>query len=1129
MVWSCGGCNDPFPTEAALKGHYRRGPTPACARAAAAYFSSIQQRPYRRDAPRRRSHRRQSPSALPAGPASRSPSPGSAHSTRAASPASQPPCPSDALGPDLAASPSPQSSSRLPSPASPEPVTASAPPEEAEDRPASPFRDYYGNDYTEDDFPFDNGPVQRELSDASYQAPAACEGSDDEDDVSAEADAVGRDTVDGESGSQADHTVHVQMHIEPSSVHAPLPADTVMEDFQHPPPPREGTTGASASAVPGGVDPSVHDQLRREPEHVTHFGGLAGAPVHSDPSEPSELFPLTSGYKTYGDNVEGSRDNQYAPFRSELDWQIAQWAKMRSPTSNAFSELLAIKGLVEALGLSYKSTNELNTIIDEKLPHRRPIFSRFEAAVMGEKFEMYARPILECIFSLYRDPEHSRYLCFAPERHYADSDKTVRLYHDLHTGEWWWTVQRKLEAENPGATVVPIIISSDKTQVTLFRNKTAYPVYLTIGNLPKSIRQKPGRQGQILLAYLPTSRLDHITNKAARRCVLQNMFHACMHQLLEPLQSAGGDGIVMTSGDGVSRRCYPILAAYVGDYPEQCLVTCSYFGDCPVCECLHKNLSDYPSTHPLRDYEAALYAVKSLDDSPDDFAAACKEANIKPIQHPFWEDLPYLNIFQSITVDVLHQLYQGVFKHLVTWLKAACGTAELDARVARLPPNHSIRIFYKGISALSRVSGAEHRQISHFILGVILEMELPGGREVTAQLVRATRVLLDFIYMAQYPIHSTSTLNALEAALSAFHEDREIFVTLGVRTGFAIPKLHSLTHYVRCIKLFGTTDNYNTETSERLHIDFAKNAYRATNHKDEYPQMTKWLERREKIAHHANYILWREQQVDIGPRTLNAHHGIRWRPPDPTAPLQVKMTRNPTRKSVLLRDIVSPSQYGAQFFIPALARFVTQWCNPGYSARQVEYYAEDFITPFDRLPVFHRIKLWNEAVYGKETVDSVHVHPRSSDLSGDVIVPARFDTALIRVRTEAPSQPEPLSSGSAAPAWSGGRRNLTDMRVAQVRVVFTLPDKALGQLFPGLPVSQRPPRHLAYVEWFSRFTTAPDRNSRLYKVSRIVQDEQRVASILPFLGTGRARTSLKNAPSFYVNPFKDAHTFFNLY
>lgn len=50
----------------------------------------------------------------------------------------------------------------------------------------------------------------------------------------------------------------------------------------------------------------------------------------------------------------------------------------------------------------------------------------------------------------------------------------------------------------------------------MFRNKTAYPVYMTIGNIPKDIRRKPSRHAHVLLAYLPTTRLDHVTNKAAR-------------------------------------------------------------------------------------------------------------------------------------------------------------------------------------------------------------------------------------------------------------------------------------------------------------------------------------------------------------------------------------------------------------------------------------------------------------------------------------------------------------------------------------------------------------------------------------------------------------------------------------
>ncbi|KAJ7468866.1 hypothetical protein B0H11DRAFT_1636670, partial [Mycena galericulata] len=52
---------------------------------------------------------------------------------------------------------------------------------------------------------------------------------------------------------------------------------------------------------------------------------------------------------------------------------------------------------------------------------------------------------------------------------------------------------------------------------------------------------------------------------------------------------------------------------------------------------------------------------------------------------PFWEDLPFVDIFLSITPDVLHQLYQGVIKHVFSWVKEAFGPVEIDARCRRLP------------------------------------------------------------------------------------------------------------------------------------------------------------------------------------------------------------------------------------------------------------------------------------------------------------------------------------------------------------------------------------------------------------------------------------------------------------
>lgn len=128
--------------------------------------------------------------------------------------------------------------------------------------------------------------------------------------------------------------------------------------------------------------------------------------------------------------------------------------------------------------------------------------------------------------------------------------------------------QKEIEKETPGATIVPIIISTDKTQLTLFRNKSAYPVYLTIGNIPKEIRRKPSKRAYILLGYLPTTRLEGITNQSQRRRCLANLYHACMRRILKPLEKAGVEGVYMSSGDGLTRRCHPILASVVGDYPE---------------------------------------------------------------------------------------------------------------------------------------------------------------------------------------------------------------------------------------------------------------------------------------------------------------------------------------------------------------------------------------------------------------------------------------------------------------------------------------------------------------------------------------------------------------------------------
>lgn len=99
-----------------------------------------------------------------------------------------------------------------------------------------------------------------------------------------------------------------------------------------------------------------------------------------------------------------------------------------------------MKQLQDILGLSYRNSDELNRIIDRKLPGR-PAFTRHEVVVHDEAMEFYARNPMECLRALWRDPEFSDDLVFEPERHYSDEDELVRMYHDIHVGQWWWKTQ----------------------------------------------------------------------------------------------------------------------------------------------------------------------------------------------------------------------------------------------------------------------------------------------------------------------------------------------------------------------------------------------------------------------------------------------------------------------------------------------------------------------------------------------------------------------------------------------------------------------------------------------------------------------------------------------------------------
>ncbi|KAF8262730.1 hypothetical protein EI94DRAFT_1742876 [Lactarius quietus] len=431
---------------------------------------------------------------------------------------------------------------------------------------------------------------------------------------------------------------------------------------------------------------------------------------------------------------------------------------------------------------------------------------------------------------------------------------------------------------------------------------------------------------------------------------MANLYHSCMQIILGLITAYGETGIEMMSGDGIWCRCHPVFASFVGDYPEQILVTCTYSGQCPKCIVLPDELGS-PNSYPSCDYNEATDIYALADGDAHTFHLVCREVGQKPVYHPFWEALPLTNIFVSITPDILHQLLQGVFKHLVAWLIATFGKAEIDSRCRRMPPNHHIHIFGKGISGLSHVTGKEHKDMSWLLLGLVLDLPLPGG-QVSQRLITAVCALLDFLFLAQFQSHTTHTITHLETALTRFHDNKEVFMDLGIRNHFNLPKIHS--------------------------------AFNASNRKDVRSQMSMWVVHHEKIQDHTAYIKC------------------------------LKMVKHPARKAVSFDDLAY--KYGATDFQDTLADFIAQTNHPTTSGAALSQLAADMLIPFRSVPVHHKIKFTNS---DNTIVDSIQIRPEQKD--------ARH-------------------------------------QIAQVRVVFEIPNKSIREIFPSSDIALTPPEHLTCVE-----------------------------------------------------------------
>ncbi|KAG9074442.1 hypothetical protein FRC06_010691, partial [Ceratobasidium sp. 370] len=458
---------------------------------------------------------------------------------------------------------------------------------------------------------------------------------------------------------------------------------------------------------------------------------------------------------------------------------------------------------------------------------------------------VFGRDLIATIRELIGNRRFKKIMRYAPVRHWrtGPKGKKSRVYSEMWTADWWWRLQ---------ATIAPLIIASDKTSLSMLSGgQQAYPVYLTIGNISKSVRRKAKQRATILIGYLPVDKFEDVKSALERARLRADMTHRAMDFIMAPLKTASGEGVEMWCADGRLRRVYPIVAAFVGDWPEQNMMAATGESGCPSCMASHAGRGGYGQPAPQRKPSETLAAIRSYFQY-ERHLGELEELKLKP-WWPWWAGLPYTNFHAAIAPDLLHQLHQGLFKsHIMPWAFKIMKDGVADRRFMAMSKAEGMRHFKTKVSKIKHWTGRESKELMKQFLPVLV------GSGCDPDFIEMVRAALDFMYYAHSAQLTTDDLEELEYALETFHRLKKIVVRAGIFEGLwrfdNIPKIHMLSHYAEQTRELGTPDGFNTESPEHLHIVYAKTPYRASNKVAPTKQMIKFIERQDALRIHKAYL-----------------------------------------------------------------------------------------------------------------------------------------------------------------------------------------------------------------------------------------------------------------------------------
>jgi len=403
----------------------------------------------------------------------------------------------------------------------------------------------------------------------------------------------------------------------------------------------------------------------------------------------------------------------------------------------------------------------------------------------------------------------------------------------------------------------------------------------------------------ILLALLPVPPKLKDSRSSVVSAENNAITHNVLATVLEGLVESGKNGITLDCADGQRRHCFPILCAWIADHMEHVLLQNLKNNACPQCEVPPERLGDPPSAlnapvrYSLRNHRRYQQLAEDYQDTGDERRIEkLAQKGIKGLFNAFWI-LPRTNPSELPKPDLLHTVYLGILKHLMEWvqdfLKKYNRLDIFDEVWSSMGAYPGFTVPNKAYRQVSQWQGKEMRNLGRIVLAAFtaaLRAPTEAQRYPFRAATRCVAALIDFHLLAQYKIHTETTLQYMHDSLETFHKEKYIFQEFRVgkrakkgidkliaemaltqaaetlarknsgesaakrrrvtvrqreelaatreeeaaeKAHFNFIKMHLLEHFGSTVQRFGSIPLFSTDISELAHKTQIKESYRRSN------------------------------------------------------------------------------------------------------------------------------------------------------------------------------------------------------------------------------------------------------------------------------------------------------------